>query len=367
MKRFIKFLCISAIFMLVLFAFDKTYYRSDRLYLQGNKYLTDGQYQKAKWAYVAAFNAGSGVQAYGGMLAVHYMSGDDPDDVYNIISKRPADILYDEALLWMNAHMSLVEYDAIVIEKTGDYQFCYYDVNHTLKASETYKGTSLKIKTEIYDENGNVIHMVSNSSASSAGKYNYTDYLYENDLLIKEETVYSKGHDFYEHREQILYFYDENNILTEKHHYTYKCKALLRNQDELAIYIYNNKDYPLVVKTVYEDGSGSIVYSNSDSIYDTRNLAKKEYYDKDWNMTCYIISRWLATPEECGEYRSMGFIDLWSVHEEKRYSPEDTYLGKNIDIHNGFGSWWGTASFDEKDNLIEYVHRYQYQIRASQK
>ena len=62
------------------------------LYLQGNRYLAEGQYKKAKWAYVAALNAGSGVQAYGGMLAAHYMSDDVAGDAYEIIKDRPADI-----------------------------------------------------------------------------------------------------------------------------------------------------------------------------------------------------------------------------------------------------------------------------------
>ena len=60
----------------------------------------------------------------------------------------------------------------------------------------------------------------------------------------------------------------------------------------------------------------------------------------------------------------MGFDDLWSVHEYKRYSPDGEYLGKYIDIHNERGSWWGYRNFDKNNNLIEYVSKWGYQLQS---
>ena len=361
MKRFIRILCLSCVLFGAIFTFEKIYFQPDRLYLQGNRYLAEGQYKKAKWAYVAALNAGSGVQAYGGMLAVHYMSDDVAGDAYEIIKDRPADITYDEARMWMFRHISMAEYGALTIEQAEEHKFSYYDENHILKVAETYEDIYSKVKTEFYDENGNVIHMVARSSTILG--YNYTDYIYENGLLTAEETVYCKGQDFYERREKILYFYDEKSELTEKHRYKYKNKAHLQEEDIIYIYIYNT-DYPLVLKTVYEDGHGTVVYKTNDSAYTMYNGVKTEYYDTNWNMTYYETYKWLKTPQECGEYRTMGFDDLWSVHEYKRYSPDGEYLGKYIDIHNERGSWWGYRNFNKNNNLIEYVSKWEYQLQS---
>ena len=180
-----------------------------------------------------------------------------------------------------------------------------------------------------------------------------------------QETTHKKENNYYSDTEKIEYYYDENGVLTEKHHYEYKGNRVMQEQDILTIYIYNT-DYPLVIKTIYEDGHGTVKYKNTDNMYDDHNNVKTEYYDTNWNMTHYIMHKWMATPEESDEYLSMDFDDLCSVKEEKRYSPDGKYLGKYIDIYNGYGGWWGYRTFDKNDNLIEYVTKWQYQLSAEQ-
>ena len=355
MKRIIAVLCLSAIMMGGLLAVDKVFHNPEEMYLRGNRHMAAGEYKKACYAYASALNNGGSVQSYGGFLAAHCLEYGFESSYRLFNCCRPVETDRDTAEVWWNVHRSMAGQGAVAVEKTEDGRYLYYDENHRLKAAEKYTETDLAL-LEVYDDRERLLSKKEWKNRPFSN-FSVTDYTYENNLLAKEETIKNKGTDSEEKLKTTLYFYDENNNLTEEH-------RISHTDNEKNVYIYNIPGYPLAVKRYYPQGGGSIDYYSEKLRYSKPNV-KTEYYNSDWQMEYYVTYQWLEEESGLADYSrftdKFGYISL--VHRQNRYSPDGTYLGATADVYNGFGSWWGYICFDSKNRVTETVGKYEYLLR----